>query len=888
MDPVSRALQVEQLASKAELARKLLDKQPAFAGIAPRTLAVYLGHLQQGNATWWQRHPRQLDAFCTYAGLDPDDLGALQRVRPDTMHAFPTFPALPPLDLTRESPASLHEDVAVTPWPVFDPAHWYEPASARGIARPVPGLYWLQIPPGCGLDLLWQTCRVRAHADCIEADTLDDVKRLPTTGRPCVIRLAHAPEAGALERFDDIAAAVLVVSRHAPPPHADADGVLRLRAMRRNPSLLGAMQRTLRPDWRQTLASWIIERRPQDSHLDQAELDRWCRRLAPVDTPIDTPRALLTVCGLLHRLPTYRSVNLLEAEGGRAFLEASIQQRTLAQRLTRMLRQRYLADGDWGTPLSPEGWQDPSTTRTIHSRNLQSELAGIVKAPSRAQRERQAKALLARCGEASLSELLHPAGLARDADGRYSMQLALAADLVGADAVCTLLDAGDIAGWARCCLDPQRRRAAEIALWRRVSDVLASDLDRMLATELPAILRLAAEDAMFHNWGVRLAQAAAPEVALSGLQALGARVLARERDIPWTRHVDTPDDVLVWRTVCAAWSFALPLPISAATPDPGRFWQFPGWVPATAEAVDGYSAYDLPALSDTPRTATAQYESDAWRLWWPVSERITNRFTKMPVDPPAPMAPALLLRTLANEESVPAALLWWTLHMPSARLPLEPLIATLPAAARELLLDAVLDVVSRSHHSVALESPIDAAWRRLETDALAASWLAQAALRGLDDGAVVTIAGPERFQALLQCLHADSGGALTALAQALPLSNQWASTCLALLPMLPANAWPVVADWLGHIADARLAGWLWQHDPMATLSWLAQAQSSTAAVLLVQTTPNAQVAAVAALLADTASPALRDCRLEWMATRLPDHGIALQPLVDALDVEGWL
>ena len=888
MDPVSRALQVERLASKATLARKLLDTQPAFAGIAPRTLAVYLGHLQQGNATWWQRHPRQLDAFCAYAGLDPEDLGALQPVRPDSLHAFPGFPALPPLDLMRESPATLHEDVALAPWSMFDPAHWYDPASARGITRPMPGLYWLQIPDGRGLDLLWQTCRVRAHADCIEADSLDDVKRLPSTGRPCVLRLAHAPEAGALERFDDIAAAVLVVSRHAPPPHADAEGARQLRDVWRGRALQGAMLRTLRPEWRQTLARWVIERRPQDSHLDQAELDRWCRRLSPVDTPIDTPRALLTVCGLLHRLPAHRSRCLLEAEGGRVFLESSIQQRALAQRLTRMLHQRYLGDGDWGTPLSPEDWLDRLPTGIRHSRNLQSELAGIVKASSRAQRERQAKTLLARCGEASLSELLHPAGLAWDADGRYSMQLALAADLVGADAVCTLLREGDVEGWARCCLDPQRRRAAEIALWRRTPETLATDLDRLLATGLPPILRLAAEDAMFRTWGLRLAQDAAPVVAMPGLQALAARVRARERETPWTRHVETPDDALVWRTICAAWSFEVPLPIGAATLEPRRFWQFPGWVPPTAEAVDGYALYDLPALSDAPRSATAQYGSDAWQLWWPVSEKIVQRLAEAPADPPAPLAPALLLRTLAAGTSVPAALVWWTVRTPAARLRLESEVATLPMPARERLLDAVLDVVNTSHRPLDAEAPFDASMRALEADALAASWLAQAALRGLDDGAAVAIAGPSRFLALLQCLDTDSGAALTALAEALPLSNQWSSTFLALLPMLRADAWQVSVRWLQHIADARLARWLWHHDPSATLSRLAQTQSSPAAVLIVQTTPDAQVAAVAALLAATQSPALRDYRLDWLANRLPEHGLSLQPLVNALDADGWM
>src|SRR5690606_20992091 len=233
-NPVSIALQKRGLHKKSELARELVDTT-AFKDVKRRSLEAYLGALERGDHGWWEKRPALLEAFAKHVDMELSDLG-IGRPSVPAAHVFTGFPALRPLDLALEAPPAIYRELALRKGWDFDPSLWLDPAKGRGLSNPGAGLYWLQIPRGCGLDLLWKQLLVQDRAQCIELEVLDRPPPPPGGARLIILRVAQPADH---DQLDAIAAswlksATLVLSRHAPPVPSEVSDPLaafQLRAL---------------------------------------------------------------------------------------------------------------------------------------------------------------------------------------------------------------------------------------------------------------------------------------------------------------------------------------------------------------------------------------------------------------------------------------------------------------------------------------------------------------------------------------------------------------------------------------------------------------------------------------------------------------------------------
>lgn len=895
-NPVSIALQKRGLHKKSELARELVDTT-AFKGVERRSLEAYLGKLERGDHGWWEKRPELLEAFAKHVDLELSDLG-IGRPFVTAAHGFPGFPALRPLDLALESPPAIYRDLALRKHWDFDPNLWLDPVKGRGPSNLGAGLYWLQIPRGCGLDLLWKQLLVQDRTQCMELQALDRAPPPPGGARPIILRVAQPADHDQLGAVAAswLRSATLVLSRHAPPVPSEAPDPLaafQFRALgtHMHSPIQGGMRRELVPTWRDRLIAWMLDRlKDSDTLLSKDDTERWIGQLVSWRSVIGSPRELMTLCGLLHRLGR-KADRFLDEGGGNALLRACLDNRVHADQLAKALRHRYLEEGSsWQDPLPPEQWISHLDAGLPRSRSIEASLAAVAEGKSVVQRKQAASTLLTEWSRSSISELEGEFGLSNCGDERYQVSLPFVADMMAADAVSSLANDRNVAQWTRLYLDPSRRQAVDIALSRRPVATLIADAEDMLCRATEPVLGLAAEDALFWAIGLKLAQPTPDLPASAGptLNALSRRVLARMQDAAprlWSRDLHVPDAALTWLTVCWAWSLHVDRPEGLDRQIDDIAWLFPGW--ASSERLLFFAARDLPIESANCLDANAgDVGLQAWAAWWAVAQDVVDRLDVAPVDPPPALMPALLLWAVGKELPIETQWLVATGTSNIAGTLMQGCLKRIEPQAKEHLLDALLEALAPGAPRTAWEeqsrwSPFE---RHLALERLSTSWLAREICDGFDSETALRIARPERFVALLRCLSQRSASVISALAGAIPVSTEWEQVFLQVLTFQPHGSWEAAARWLSASPGDEIATWLWKEDPNATAELLRDSDelSDVAVLHLIESASHEHISAVADFLAASQVPLLRLYRREWAAEVLPIHGVKLAKLVEAI------
>lgn len=883
--------------SDAAVARELL-KGKGFADTRERSLATYLGDLRRGKKRWWEPRREQLQAVAHLTGLELADLG-FGDTAPSQARAFPTFPALRPLDLISEPLPDIYEDVELRKGWAFKTDFWLTPDSRHPLDRPSPGLHWLQIPPGHGLDALWQQLLARGHAQCIELAALGRSLPEQVSGKPMILRVARPVEVGR-DGQPDVApptSPVLVLSRHLPPLIPEPDSQLPAFQFREllglsRPIVHKGMRRELAVDWQDRLVAWAIARvQAKETLLSDTDIRRWVDSLLPYRSVVSTPDELIALCGVLHQSG---HVHRTSSKGVSLFQACASSQET-ARRMAKMVQHRYLhGSTPWDQPLPSDQWAQHLQPGLDDTASIAALVNSLVEEKSIARRRQAEAKLLMSTSDLALSELTNDFDIVRHEDGCYHMRLPFLANALVADEVFDLLENGSTDKWARLYLDPSRRVVVEMALWRRTLGQLLDDAGQLLMRPESPLIQLAAEEALFWSIGLKLAQPqtsiAAP--AQAALEALATRIVSRTamRSLkPATRDLQAADEALAWVAICWHWSINVEFP--QTMPFPAELaWLFPGW--AAREDLVEYAPYHLPVessevLGDETRCAGR----GAWAIWWSAAQRIANDLSAPPAAPPDALAPALVLSGVRRGWSIDPS---WVRGMGTSSA-LRPLlrqsVTELDAASRKRLLDVLLTAMDwRPVAQAVIENPPrEAAQEQAKAMMLPGSWLVKDTIDGLDASAVVDVTGPRRFAHLFLCLGPRNAAVVRELVQAIPRQIGWSSTFLYLLPILPRESWATAVEWLNLYPHAGIARWLWRQDAASALAMVQQASQSNqiAICLLLDATPEEHAVAVADILAETRCSALRESRAAWALARLPRHGLKLEKLITELTREEW-
>ena len=885
--------------SDAAVAREL-RKGDGFADIEERSLATYLGDLRRGKRRWWQSRRAQLLAVAELTGLELADLG-FGDIVPLEAYAFPTFPALRPLDLITESLPDVYQDVELRQNWGFKTDFWLAPDSRHRFDRPSPGLYWLQIPSGHGLELLWKQLLARGHAQCVELPALGKTLPEPASGKSMILRVACPLDVDWDERADiaQPTSPVLVLSRHPPPPITGGASDLpafRLRELLglSRPVVCGGMRRELSPDWQDHLVAWTIARvQGNETLLSETDVQRWVDSLLPYRSVVSTPDELIALCGVLHQSGHVHRAS--SSSRGALLFKACARNQDNARRLAKLFKHRYLhGAASWEEPLAPDGWAQHLQPGIADTASIASLVTSLVEEKSVARRRQAQAKLLTSTAESALSQLEDDFGLMRHEDGRYHMQLPFLANALAADEVLTLVQGGRIEEWARLYLDPSRRIVVEMALWRRTLCELLEDTERVLKHPNAPLVQLAAEEALFWSIGLKLAQpqnsiAASAQVVLQALAGRIVHRVAMTSPKPVTRDLQAPPEALTWIALCWHWSTRVAYPWSAPLRS-DLAWLFPGW--ACREHLIDYSPNHLPIeSSEILANANREAGRGAWAIWWSAARRIADDLAAPPTRPPSALMPALVLSSLRHGRPIDPS---WVRVMGTSdalKYCARQSITRFDAQAKERLLDVILTAMDwRSGTPAATDDPKREALRQqYQALELPTSWLAQDVIEGLDTRSVINVTGPARFDYLVQCLGSKDAAVIQELAEAIPRRDGWDKVFRQLLPVLPPESWVTAVEWINHVPTTDIAEWLWKENSASTMELLRQTfqLDRCAILLLITATPDHHVAAVAEILSDTQCSALRDGRAAWALDRLPHHGLKLEMLVNQLAQAEW-
>lgn len=666
--PVAQSLSRAGFNSNDSLAEALRKSAPQLPWPARRSLGSKIGELDLGRPVWWTRRPQHLEALASLLQLPVTDFG-LHAAEERHLHAFTRFPELPALNLKKERPCEI-----AAPWRLgtdfrgepyreswHELAFWFAPGTGAA-ARPDRTVHWLHVPPGAGLNLLWQWLQVQGGGDFLEVDTLTQCSDRLSRPAPLAVRLnREEPDLDVTvlgNRHPDIA--VLVVAAFAAQERSEADAARAFVSWefltadeRRQKEMvvtepraaLSGIQRyewRLYPDWRERLLKWAEERirKVTDETLLTAQgVKRWMSTFGPGLAQI-RPADVMSLCHLCHSIPETALPKAGAKDAGERLIRHLTELRpSVAAQFTRLVRRR-LADRrlPWGTALDAQKWAD--VLGSSEASLTEEDLRAIADAPSKTARHDMAMKLFATTRENSLHSLEQERMLVQAARNAYTLEPAFVADLVARDHIIQLIAHGDIETWGAFCFDPDRRRLVDAALRASPMSVLV-DVHLQLeqySFETPA--SLAAGEALFFALGHIAAQCA--EVPRT-VHKLCDRVLARLRLEDqwsvsfWTRSAEDRQGAAEHLLVLWSWSLVSEPPDIQLSNDLG--WFFPGWFSDFSEAHTFDPVFSLPAPFSAPQ--------DVHLLG--VIEKIASALPPGNAEVPEFLLPFLIARSLRGE-----------------------------------------------------------------------------------------------------------------------------------------------------------------------------------------------------------------------------------------------
>lgn len=608
-NPVTSAPKYADFGSNDALARALIKGYPKIDwGGQPRSLSAKIGVLDKSDVTWWLSRGEQTQALAELLEIPVEDLGVRARAASYQV-AFPDFPALKPLDLKREPPWKIGQEVldpsqakseygreTLDQWLEPDPASW----------RPPYEFSWLQVNSDIERNLLTQKIAATGRFDVLAVPTLADAAEQLRGGKPLVVLVsASGGEADWYAMADRSASAGLLVISPFGAPVRDVTSstgfyswerqALRGRELRKfDLAAAGAMSDikrwtwALTPDWRMELLTWVDARMSRD-HTDTLfsaeDAQKWLNRFDPQSTWFSTPSGLLQLCQIMHSVPYTKLPRPSDKDGGlklakRLFHDGPAYRHTqMAQLACNRWESRGAA---WNGSLPMDTWLSlsPGALVAVSPEALKNIARG--KSLTGVRNDIQQLAESAELG--SPDALLNGGLIHADPDGGYDFQRTTLAALLVRDKLLHQITHESVSNWGWACFDAHRRPLADAVLDAISIEQLFAISQRVLSEStasdtLDSAAIVGASEALFIAVSRRIAdgESIQPAAFLPLAQVIVMRLDMASVEWalpePLSRPMQTDDDRLRWITACWAWSL---LP-NTNTNAPTDSWLFPGW-----------------------------------------------------------------------------------------------------------------------------------------------------------------------------------------------------------------------------------------------------------------------------------------------------------------------
>lgn len=838
------------------IAKALLEQAPHLAKhTKARSLGTRIGQLDQGNSSWWHRHPAYAAGLAELLEVSLSDLGLHGGAAGDHLFSFDAFPELPPLDLTREPAWKLflehihadQRDPGSASHPTLE--HWLAPAT--WMRRWPTDMDWLCVTDDLERKLLVRTLSAAGHFDVLQVETLADAGARLLRPQPLIIllRADSGQEDVAVLACRPEHAGILVIAPHMPPmrqqtssaefmgweyleSNRQVNNSFRLDMSGRHEPLKRWTWSPL-PDWRMQLLAWVEERidRPGVDTLFSAQRIRtWLNQFDPRGEWFCSTTDMLQLCRIDHhhrvKLPAVHDAHAGKILTGQLFATDPVLERHVTQLAVFRWQRRDLP---WEGALPDQTWLA-----------LQSAPGEDKMAPPNRRH-------------------LSPDGmLNRQRNGYADFRHRTLASLVVRDTLIRHITDDPLETWAWACFDPQRRPLVDAALDAVALPGLAGAMDRLKQQAPHSAAAVGASEALFMTLARRIANGEKPPgtymvVAQCVLERLDCSMLAWSCPTPWSRPAVEQHDLLEWITACWAWSTVWqPAPAMAEN------WLFPGWCKPLAPVPHW--------LTSLWPDQQSERLAPAWRAFFTVAQLWASDLTEPVFHPPRILRMAMLVE--AAQGTWPADAAWWQelAGMNSgwwvADILLEQLKQTKPDAASKLWPSLLAFEQSSPDYFVRL-SPVR---RWLLEQLTAAEALALIDQAGREYLGKVPQSLPPAFRAPL--LTAISSTVKLGWGEALPFFRRFGPSTAAVLPDFLAD----------EIAGRAAAQCLWEWQPERAACLLGSDRSSAELALLLEFCPPHQLACAVALL--SARPDLLEastCRW-WIHAHLSHAG----PLAERL------
>ena len=680
-NPVTSTPKYKEIDGLDALAKALIYKYPDIAWKGTfRTLAGKIGLLDKGDVTWWRKLPEQTQALADFLNIPVEDLGVLAKSSTFVV-SFSDFPALKPLDLKREAPWLLGQEVLSGGQKISDYGRdtldeWLQPNPASW--RPPSEQAWLQVDSPIEQQLLTQQLLAAGQFVVLVVPTLADAAEPLQAGKPLIVSVsASGGEADFYALADRPDGAGLLVIAPFPFPvqmrSSAADSfydwdrlALRGRERRKfeviHPGALNDFKRwawTLLPDWREKLLDWVghrLDRHHPDPLFTADEAKKWLADFDPQSVWFSTPSNLLQLCQLMNsrKLPKVTDKDC-GVKLAKALFKAGPAYRH--EQMAALVQARWNSrEVQWRGSLPMSVWLSLSPDALVAVSPAAIEQSASGKNLVTVKKELAKLRIAAELGH---PDALLASGLIQvDADGCYDFLHRTLATLLVRDQLLQQMATNAAEDWGWACFDEQRRPLVDAVLDAMSLEQLVGTSQRACAGFVEgnaSAAMIGAREALFMAVGRRIAVGNSIEAA--DVLPLARCVIAQLDMVsviwtipaPYSRPTQTDDDSLQWLTACWAWSL---LPNGRAASEasvPDDSWLFPGW---------------CQALPETPHWVTAlwvdeKYEpaSPAWLQFLRVIDEWLKDVDAPVVDAPRALHVGLLAGAAAGRWLPDVS--WW-------------------------------------------------------------------------------------------------------------------------------------------------------------------------------------------------------------------------------------
>jgi hypothetical protein len=527
-------------------------------------IAVKVGLLAKGNATWWINHEKALEALAELLHCKSDDLLPRDAARRPAQVEFAEFAEMAGL-LPGQEPCAVNPDGWL--------GAYVEAAVRQG------GRWWFAVPAGGGKSLAVRLLKERLGTDAVvmTARTLFEAARQAKDADALVVEIDYE------DRVSDVASLTELSQRRGPTCVLAAFE----RPENASNNTWNACTFSLHRNWREQLVGWLRSRVPVPERLDIDAVLTWLETVDPRGTVFSTPGDLVSLVARIYRsgIPE-RSVGLgdLASEwlsqtlggGGDAWLR-----RFGRDAIERMVGERVRRLDLALEPLSVSAWADLLPVEMLRSRSEPSPAKG-------GKKTKRDVGIEPDPGSTNARDVIHAladGGVLRAARGGLDVFPNWARAGIERDAIQREVRSSSAVRWGLWANDASRKDSVDDALDAMGPNELVRATSKIQNED--DLASIAACEALFSAFGRRFTVSAWRPVgdAIAILQALGIRQLrlldrnegfgAPSPRIPLTRQldVDARRETNWWKE---AWTFSLAVPRpDSVKPDPG--WQLPGW-----------------------------------------------------------------------------------------------------------------------------------------------------------------------------------------------------------------------------------------------------------------------------------------------------------------------